>query len=352
MKPHLAYYVHHHGRGHVSRARAIVSELRSPVTVLTSSRVERRWFPDADVVRLDPDTDPPETDHQPQPPAHLHYAPLGVPGLRERSAQLARFVADAAPSLFVVDVSVEVAQAVRLTGTPVVYVRQHGDRWDPPHLAAYDGACGLLAPFGAELEEPDVPQTVRAKTFYAGGFARVPHPLPDRTRARHQLGWPQDDAVVVVLCGSGGDGPASEAIVAAASSTSNYRWVVVGRSDVRGAGVASVGWVDDPLPYVAAADLVVGSAGHNTLMEVATVGRPFVCVPEDRPFQEQRRKAERLRALDAAEVVDDWPGSARWPEVLQRASARGEATFRTLVDPDGARRAAAWLESLVVRFAS
>lgn len=352
MRRHVAFYVHHHGRGHVSRTRALLDQLVLPATVLTSATVEDATFGDVEVVRLPLDTGVPESSIELPPPAHLHYAPVGVPGLRERTALIARALADLAPALLVVDVSAEVAQLGRLAGVPTVVVRQHGARWDAAHLAAYDGAVGLLAPFGPELEEPDVPPLVRARTFYAGGFGRPPARDVDREAVRRDLGWDRDDQGVVVLLGVGGDGPRPEDIAAAARATPDHRWLVVGRWDHDDLGVAATGWVDDPSRYLAAADVVVGSAGHNTVMEVATVARPLVCVPEDRPFDEQRRKAARLRELDVAEVAPSWPSPAAWPDVLARASARGGDELGRLVAPDSARRAADWLTSLVDRVAA
>lgn len=352
MNPHVAFYVHHHGRGHVSRTRALLEELGLPATVLTSAAVDDADLPGARVVRLPLDTGAPESGLALPPPSHLHYAPVGVPGLRERTAVIARSLADAAPALLVVDVSVEVAQLARIAGVPTVVVRQHGARWDPPHVAAYEGAAGLLAPFGPELEEPDVPPMVRRRTFYASGLVRRATGDTDRDGVRRELGWSPTDRGVVVLQGAGGEGPGPRDVAAAARATPDHRWLVVGRGEHTDPSVAATGWVDDPARYLAAADLVVGSGGHNTVMEVAVAGRPFVCIPEDRPFDEQRRKAARLRELDVAEVVEAWPTPATWPDVLARAEARGGVGLSRLADPDSTRRAAGWLRSLVERIAA
>lgn len=352
MNQHVAFYVHHHGRGHVSRTQALLEELHLPATVLTSAPVDDGAFPGARVVRLPLDTGTPESTLALPPPSHLHYAPVGVPGLRERTAVIARALADVAPALLVVDVSVEVAQLARIAGVPTVIVRQHGARWDPPHVAAYEGALGLLAPFGPDLEEPDAPPMVRRRTFYASGLVRRATGEADREGVRRGLGWAATDRGVVVLLGSGGAGPGPGDIAAAARATPDHRWLVVGRGEHTDPAVVATGWVDDPVRYVAAADVVVGAGGHNTVMEVASTGRPFVCIPEDRPFDEQRRKAARLRELDVAEVVEAWPAPATWPEVLARAEARGGGGLSRLADPGSTRRAADWLTSLVERIAA
>lgn len=371
MTVRLAFYVHHHGRGHVSRTRAILDEVDLPATVLTSAPDIDRVFDDVEVVILDRDDAESTAARQPPLPPHLHHAPSGVPGLRRRMARIAAFLADAAPLLLVVDVSCEVAQLARSMGIPTVVVRQHGNRWDIAHLAAYDGAVALLAPFGPELEEPDVPDRVRARTFYAGGLARagldarlrrsptgghgpVPgsHAEDGRVRRRGQLGWGPRTRGVALLLGTGGHEPDPARILAAAGATPGHRWVVIGEWKPDGSDVSGTGWVDDPLPWLDAADLVVGSGGHNTVMEAATAGRSFVCVPQDRPYDEQGRKAARLRALDLAEVVDTWPEDHEWPDVLRRAERRSGTGLATVVDPEAAGRTARWLTALATSYAA
>ncbi len=204
MRRHVAFYVHHHGRGHTTRTRAVLDELDVPATVLTSVPGPPGTFGDAEVVPLPRDDEAAEAGVAVPCPAQLHYAPIGVAGLRERSATITRVLAERAPAALVVDVSAEVAQLARLAGTPTVVVRQHGARWDAAHRAAYDGAVGLLAPFGPELEEPDVPDDVLARTVHVGGLGRVPT-IEDgaRERARHVLGWRAHQVGVVVLVGRG-----------------------------------------------------------------------------------------------------------------------------------------------------
>ena len=72
-----------------------------------------------------------------------------------------------------VDVSVEVALLARLCGVPFAYLRQTGERDDPPHQLAYRWAAGLLAPFPEWLEPArDAGLGPRAKTAYVGAITR------------------------------------------------------------------------------------------------------------------------------------------------------------------------------------
>lgn len=348
MTAPIGFYVHHHGRGHVSRAAGIIAELDRPATVLTSATVTPADVAGAEVVHLPPDVGP--TPHDAPLPPTLHHAPVGLASARDRTARIAGWLAEAAPALLVVDVSAEVSLLGRLASTPVVTVRQHGARWDAAHLQAYGASVALLAPFSSELEEPDVPAEVARSTRYVGGFSRFDARAGSTEPWRH----PTDASrpVVAVLAGAGGDGIDLERVRAAARVADDHVWVVIGGEEARTDGLVHVtGWCADPLPYLLGADVVVSSAGHNSVMEVAAARRPLVCLPEPRPFDEQERKAARLAALDVAEVVrGGWPDASRWPALLERARDRGGAGLARLVDGAGARRAAAALTELAERW--
>ncbi len=99
--------------------------------------------------------------------------------------------------------------------------------------------------------------------------------------------------------------------------------------------------------YLAAADIVVASAGDNTVHEVARVGGRLVVMPEWRYFGEQTRKAEALVRLGAAVQAPVWPGDLQgWRDLLAQARNLDGVTLRGLYAPDAATRAAAWLEGL------
>ena len=89
-------------------------------------------------LQLARDDDPPASDGaDPTAGGALHWAPPGHPGLRERMAQIAAWVATHAPRLVVVDVSVEVTVLVRSMGVPTVVMGMPGARDDAAHQLAY-----------------------------------------------------------------------------------------------------------------------------------------------------------------------------------------------------------------------
>ena len=337
----VAYVAGHHGRGHVARAAAVLAHVRSRATLFTSA--EPPGLPaHVEVVRLPPDDPRAEGDTGPAGP--LHYAPVGHPGLRRRMARLAAWAAEG-PGVLVSDVSAEVAVLGRLLSLPVVAVRQHGGRWDDGHALAYRLAARLLAPFPASLDEPDAPAWVRDATDYAGGFSRFDgRPRPSET----------EPGTVVVLGGAGAGGPGSGAawtasgLAAAARATPGWRWTVLGAETPPGAPATleGRGWVADPFPVMARAEVVVAHAGHNAVMEAAAAGRPLVVVPAARPFDEQVRKAQALACVGAALACPRWPAPDAWPGVLERAQALDPAPLRALADGRGAARAAALLDRL------
>lgn len=326
-RPQVGYYVHHHGHGHWRRAQAIAEHLDCPVTLIGSALPA---LP-APLQRLDlpGDTAP---DMHVEHFATLHYAPLGVDGLRERMALLAQWMRDHWPCLLVVDVSVEVALLARLLGVPTVYIRQHGQRDDPAHRQAYACASALLAPWPAFMESLDQDSAVQAmddghaerarivqRTQYSGWLSRY----PDGRDAVAQAGR------VLVIIGQGGTAIGASQLYAMAKACPQYRFRVMGLAPGSLAGhpgvcpdnVVDLGQVPDPFDELCRAEVVIGSAGDGVVGEVASLGCRYVAIAESRPFDEQRQQARRLNALGLAVGLQGWPNAEHWPQLLAQARA-------------------------------
>ena len=109
----IGYYVHHQGRGHLQRARAIGRHLAEPPTMFSSiARPDQvdRWI----ALPMDNQSSP----EDPTASGTLHWVPRHDRGLRRRMAIIAEWIDAAQPDLMVVDVSVEVAVLCRLMGVP------------------------------------------------------------------------------------------------------------------------------------------------------------------------------------------------------------------------------------------
>lgn len=311
----IGWYVHDHGRGHLQRLACVARHLRQPVTGLSSLPAPTGFA--GDWVQLASDR-PRGDERDVEAGGTLHWAPLHHPGLRERMAAVAAWVAAARPSLFVVDVSVEVAVLVRSLGVPVAVVAMRGDRSDRAHRTAYDLAALLLAPWPAATAEP-WPQPWLDKTAHVGALSRFDgletRPAP---RARR----------VGVLWGEGGTDVTAADLERAAAAAPEWSWTFGS---------------DDAWQLLQDSDVVVTHGGQSALAEVAAARRPAVVVPQPRPFGEQEATA-RVLAQQGISLVTPWPEPGRWPELLAEAERRGGDGWGRWSDGRGAQRAAEAVE--------
>ncbi|MBB4154876.1 putative glycosyltransferase [Sphingomonas jinjuensis] len=358
----FGYFVHHQGRGHAERCAAIANALppSRPLTIFCArDDIFPALPPHVEIVRL-PSLFEPTGDEAPSldwvpTPVTLHCAPLGWPGIRRAMATLTAWFDAADPALLICDVSAEIAQLARICSVPHVKVVQHGDRGDAGHQAAYDGAAGLLAPFHADLAQPEWSDAFLAKTCFAGGLG-VDVRLPEREVARQRIGVAVEEELILVLSGGGGEGFAQAPLGVGARTRPSARWITIGKVQhdwhaTEPANIEYRGWVDDAADYIAAADLVITSTGNTTCQQILAAGRPWLAVPEWRYFDEQHRKAEALAAAGVACVRPHLPSSAQgWSAALDEALAghRPDAQ-RAMIDDAPADRVALWLETLATR---
>ncbi|MCK0168505.1 hypothetical protein MWU52_13145 [Jannaschia sp. S6380] len=357
-QPPIGYFVHHQGRGHAERCAAVVNALPEsrPVTVFCArDDIFPRLRPNVEIVRI-PSLFEPRGDEVPADwvpaPRTVHCAPLGWPAIREAMAQIAGWFARADPALIVCDVSAEVAQLARLCSVPHVAVLQHGDRSDPGHRAAYDGAAGFLVPCDDRLSQPDWTDQMRRKACFAGGLGTATD-LPDRRAARARLGLRPDTPVFVTISGSGGSGFASAPLAVGARAMPDVQWLSIGQvvRDWHGTEPANLrhdGWVENVGDYLAAADLVIASTGNTTCHQILGAGRPWLAVPEWRYFDEQVEKARALARAGVALHLPHLPSSAAaWDAAIRQVRASHDPARQiALVDPEADRKAARWLDRL------
>lgn len=344
MRDAIGYYVHHQGQGHLDRARRIADALDDRVTLLgtgLAGRTGRHACVDLPDDRCDSrfaGSDFTGSDFTGSRARALHYAPAGHPGIASRVARIANWIAAARPALFVVDVSVEIAMLARLASVPVLYVRLAGRRIDTAHIEAFAGARALLAPFAEALDTPGTPAWVRARTFYAPGLCARP------------LRGDRQDRVLLVLLGRGGDGP-QDPVSFAAMAAALPGWHIRVAGDVRStttppANLELLGWIDDVAAEIGGAALVVGAAGDGVVNLVLAADAPFICIPEQRPYDEQCSKADALGAAGAAIVCACWPQPGEWPALVDAALGLDGGARHGLDDPDGVARTAAFIAHL------
>lgn len=322
----IGYYVHHHGRGHITRAARVVQHLESPVTGFSSLPRPAGW--PGEWVEL-PDDDTASPDEQ-TAGGVLHWAPLRHRGYSERMATLSRHMAGL--DLFVVDVSVEVSLLARLHGVPVVVVAMRGDRSDGPHRLAYDSATALLVPWSRDFPEQWWPEHWSAKSLFVGAISRFDDrrpAIPERDARRRAL----------VLLGGGGHDLPDHAVSRAAAHTPDWAWTL--RS------VASPS--PDLWEELLGSDVVVSHGGNNAVAEVAAARRPAIVVAQERPFREQHHTVAVLERAGICVGLDEWPQPEAWSGLFDRAQALGTSKWEIWNPRDGAQRAARHLEDLMAR---
>lgn len=335
MSPVIGYYAHHHGSGHLHRALLVAGASAGPVDIVSSID-----HPAVDV-RLPLDV---EDDHRalgephgaPGSPAVVHWAPRHSPALAERTAVIVDWVRRRRPALVVVDVSVEVTLLLHLLGVPVVVVRQHGDRTDPPHQLAYDAAASLLAPYPRWAEDRTASEAMRAKTTYVGGFSRFDGRGTPPAR--------RDPEETVVMIGTGGSSLDVAAVQLLASHVGG-RWTVLGAEGPSRPGIRFLGTVEDPWPHLRTAGVLVTSAGHSALSEAAAADIATIAVAEPRPFDEQRHKVAVLAGFGAVHAAPPLDHPREWAQAIA-AARRTRPTWQQFSDGRGLERTVDHLAAL------
>ena len=330
----IGYYIHHHGSGHLNRAKSICAQLRHPIVALTSLDIPRP-HPFTKVLAL------PRDDAGARPAKTtandaLHWAPLHDQGLTTRMALIAEWIEQARPAAVVVDVSVEVAVFVRLLGVPVIVMAMPGERTDAPHVLVHQIADRIVAAWPGELYEPDWLRTHAHKTSYVGGISRFEDrqdPQPPRDRV----------PTVLVLTGAGGCDFDQATVDATAAQMPEINWKTLGLRN----GVTTA----DPWPDICAADVVITHAGQNCVADVAAARRPAIVLAQSRPFDEQHVTAETLRRHRLASVTTDWPDPHAWQCLIRQAQAADPNKWERWRTKGAAARAAEAIETTARRYA-
>ncbi len=333
MSPRIGWYIHHHGRGHLSRMLAIVPHLDAEIRCFSSLPQPDGLPEHCSWTLLDRDDDVREAAADPgaaDPEAGglLHWAPLGHAGHLGRLATIVASVAHEPVDAFVVDVSVEVALLARLLGIRTVLIAQPGRRNDAAHELGYRAATTIVAPWPVALLNPPHLATVKEKTVFTGGISR----FDGRDRAPRSEQQATDRNVV--LLGSRGGSAVSESAIADAIASSGSPWRVLGATP-------DGTWAADPWDDLTSAGVVVGWAGQNSIADIAAAGAPAVIVPQERPFAEQLETALAVDRAGLAVVATTWPSADAWPELIERAAHLQPDWSRGEVRGAAARAAAA-----------
>ena len=349
---HIGYYAHHMGSGHVQRGRSLLNGWNFPTTLMSSYPYRAQPEDRFHFIPLPEDhahlTD---YDQSRSPlPDIFHHAPLGVAEIRQRMRRISEFFVEKNPALFITDVSAELTQFARLCSVPTVAFRETGVRNDLPHEQAFKKAQALLFPLSELFEHRDTPAWVRRKTHYTGGICKHLGRTLSKAAARRQLGFEQNDRILLIINGLYDKSEPLQTIQRAAERNPDWRLVVVGSYDIqdenRGSNIHFSGKVADTFPFLKAADVVLGSCGTNTLLEIAHAERPYICLPEERPYEEQFCKADPLNKHGLALVLNQFPEPDDFKQLLNAAAGLPTRQLARIVHPNAIRDTGLFIRQL------
>lgn len=328
----IGYYVHHHGTGHLRRALNIIKHISRPVVIFSELLPPDDLPKNATYVQLPSDAIP---GYQQPSDSVFHYTPYG-----KATFQRNRLLVDSWQTMKIqqlyVDVSIEVAVLAKLHGLTVGHNVMHGVRIDQPHSYGYDACDYLLACMAPEFDIP-TNRTTSTQTIYSGGISRFekrpPQPL-------------QTCRNVAVLLSPKAEQTVQNDLIRLAKQTPDITWHCIGFTTNRPlTNVVPHGSIDDPLPLLQTADVIIGAGGNNTIMELASLGKPFICIPESRPYDEQLTAAKQLDSLQAAIHLDHFPTPSNWHSTLEAVHQLDLKAFNALVSDNAAQVAASVIES-------
>lgn len=319
MNFRIAFYVHHHGSGHYMRTVQVAQKLLKYKPILIGSNLSNKTKElDQNISILQLPMDIPTSVDifytEGTPVDGLHYAPLNIKGISDRNAIITDFFAKSGPLILVVDVSVEISLLARLCGIPTVVMRQHGTRTDLAHIMAYQCAEFLIAPYGKNLDLSKN-DWIKEKTLFAGGFSRFgKFKNGNNSTLNHQIG---------IIIGKGGSSLNFQTILWIAAQCPSFTFHILGEfSDQKVKGSLNLifhKYKENVQQIMETCALVIGNTGHNTVMEVATLNKCFIGIPEDRPFNEQLDKAKSIQHIDG--YVTILPGeimSTNWNVLINK----------------------------------
>lgn len=328
------FYVNSRRPGHGFRTREVAKHLKETPYIITSQFDPEDWkgariVEVVEIPKAPEPGAPPGGAREAEVPC-FHHAPMPCPEMAERTFALTAQLLYHPPNLLVVDTSAEVTLQARLCGLATAVVRQHGLRDDPAHDMVYKSADLLLAPFPELLEDEKTPYYVHRRTRYTPGFSRFSgKKTKSKASARSSLELEDSATVVLVVTGRKGLPAGTEERLRAAFPTE----ALIFLRDEKSRPKASL--------HFAAADLIISSARHHSVMEVGHFKKPFIAVAEDRPFGEQARKVEVLEREGLATGVPGWDISVdEWKNARKATDGLDLAKWSKVVSATGAKQMA------------
>lgn len=292
----LGYYVNNHGSGHLNRLFCFIKELEALhydyklyVFTETPRRIHDLELPVQLYERVKIISLPSPSWKLTEESKMFHCLPSNY---KDYFGKIVSTCIKQNIHTFVSDLSVEVGLAVRLHVDKLVYVLLHGSRIDSPHQTLFHEADKLIVPFDSILEDSYL-LSFRQKfnLHYSGGFLKFQYLS---TTPSFPSEYNPNKTNVLIILGTGGDTFNKNYIDV---NNRSYNVVLLGKQRFA-----------DPFNYLYYADVVVANAGDSILHEISYFNKPYICIPEERPFEEQAIKAMTLEREGYA-LLSNWNNS-------------------------------------------
>ncbi len=323
----ILYFINTDGAGHSKRAVTIARHLKIPCHFVTEKPQQlRSIFTDAVLKGL------PHTihfiptlrteDHGLKLATDVLHIPFAKDGLYlARNKAIIDICARYKVKFAVIDVCVEIAMLMRLCGIPYIYMAMHGERSDLAHTQAFKAADRLLGSYPEQLENRETPDWVKAKTIYVDGIANVED--FDETSTKKPQYFPENKFIILLIKPKGKSSLSVDYIKKFSEEIDDYYWYGIGfeRED-SGKNYTVETFVDDSLPYIRSADIIVANTGNNSVLEAGYFDKPLITKPERRFFNEHEMKAKALSEKNLAITIQELPThTSQWRSLLQQVKS-------------------------------
>ena len=312
-KPVIFYFVHAHGKGHITTFNNLYPEISVffRVVAITTNQEITKYLKrrhDVQVVEL-----PPKYPKGYKIPEHtftkaFEVTPYAIEPA-ERSQALAEAVIRFRPKALYCDGVPELAIMVRGMGVPVIYVHLPGNVMnDSTQVFAHHLADRIVAHFPVSLEQGNYQYT--AKTFYSGYISKY---------SGHNSNVRQHSDIFRVTILLGYDNY-HESVLRNITVDPSVQFTVVGnkRKYDLGKNCMQLGRVKD-ISEVISGDVVISACGQNTIAELLSLGKHLILLPEKRPYDEQAVHANVLANKNIALLAKETFHPEEWRELLERA---------------------------------
>lgn len=190
-------------------------------------------------------------------------------------------------------------------------------------LKNYDS---IIVPEIKETIENELPVEIENKTEYFGAvMCREKDELFDRKTVRNRLNIPDDDYIVYLSAGGGGDKEAESRIKYLHDSLvdlPNMQFIIGGGALYQGRKIyaPNVIWLanENAFELMPGFDMAISAAGYNSFYELLFAGVPTIFIPQQKWADDQLRRAKKTEQTGAAFLFEKLPDKPELQNIVER----------------------------------